>query len=63
LREESRLRVFEKRVLRRTLWPKGKEVTGEWRKVYNEELNEIYCSPNIIQERKIKWEEIGRAHV
>jgi len=39
LREERRLRVFEKRVLRRIFWPKSDEVTGEWRKLHNEELN------------------------
>jgi hypothetical protein len=49
LREECRLRVSEKRVLRRILGPKRDEVTGEWRKLHNEELNEMYSSPNIIQ--------------
>jgi hypothetical protein len=48
LREECRLRVFENRVLRRIL-AKRDEVTGEWRKLHNEELNELYFSPNIIQ--------------
>jgi hypothetical protein len=48
LREEHRLRVFENRVLRRILGPKRDEVTGEWRKLHNEELNEMYSSPNII---------------
>jgi predicted neuraminidase len=42
-REESRLRVFENRVLRRVLGPKRDEVTGEWRKLHNEEL--MICSP------------------
>jgi len=44
LREEGRLRTFEKRVLRRILGPKRDEVTGEWRKLHNEELNDLYCS-------------------
>ena len=46
LREERRLRVFENRVLRRVFGPKRDEVTGEWRKLHNEELNNLYSSPN-----------------
>ena len=42
LREERRLRVFEIRVLRRVFGPKRDEVTGEWRKLHNEELNDLY---------------------
>ena len=42
LREERRLRVFENRVLRRVFGPKRDEVTGEWRKLYNEELRDLY---------------------
>ena len=53
LREERRLRVFENRVLRRVFGPKRDEVTGEWRKLHNEELNDLYCSPDIV--RVIKW--------
>jgi hypothetical protein len=49
LREERRLRVFENRVLRRIFGPKRDEVTGEWRKLYHEELNDLYCSPIIVQ--------------
>ena len=49
LREERRLRVFENGVLRRIFGPKRDEVTGEWRKLHNEELNDLYCSPNIVR--------------
>ena len=54
LKEERRLRVFENRVLRRRFGPKRVEVTGEWRKLYNEELNDLYCSSNIVQVIKLK---------
>jgi hypothetical protein len=57
LREERRLRVFENRVLKRIFEPTRDEVTGEWRKLCNDELNDLYFSPNIwvIESRRIKW--------
>jgi hypothetical protein len=51
-REEHRLRVFKNRVLRRIFGPKRDEVTGEWRKLHNEELNNLYSSPDIIRQAK-----------
>ena len=48
LREERRLRVFENKVLRRIFGLKRDEVTGKWRKLHNEELNDLYSSPNIV---------------
>jgi hypothetical protein len=48
LREERRLRVFENRVLRGIFGPKSDEVTGEWRQLHNEELNDLYCYPTIV---------------
>jgi hypothetical protein len=50
--------VFENRVLRRICGPKGDEVTGEWRKLHNKELRDLYSSPSIItiiKSRKMRW--------
>jgi hypothetical protein len=58
LREEHRLRVFESRVLRRIFGPKRNEVTGEWRKLHNEERCDLYSSPSIIRiikSRRMRW--------
>jgi hypothetical protein len=58
LREEHRLRVFENKVLRRIFGPKRDEVTGEWRKLHNEELRDLYSSQSIIRiikSRRIRW--------
>ena len=58
LREERRIRVFENGVLRRVFGPTRDEVTGEWRKLHNEELNDLYCTSNIVrmaQLRRMRW--------
>jgi hypothetical protein len=58
LREGHRLRVFENRVQRGIFGPKKDEVMGEWRKLHNEELHNLYSSPNIIRQiksRQMRW--------
>jgi hypothetical protein len=58
LTEERRLRVFENRVLRGMFGARRHEVTGEWRRLHSEELNDLYCSPNIvrvIKSRRMRW--------
>jgi hypothetical protein len=58
LREEESLRVFENRVLRRIFGPKRDKATGEWRRLHNEELNDLYSSPSIIRvikSRIMRW--------
>jgi len=57
-REERKLRVFENIVLRRIFGPRRDEVTGEWWRLHNEELNDVYSSPNIvrvIKSRRKRW--------
>jgi hypothetical protein len=58
LREEYRLRVFQNRVLREIVGIKREKMTEDWRKLHNEELHDLYCSPNIFrvrQSRRIRW--------
>ena len=58
LRKEHRLRLFENRGLRRIFGPRRYEVTGEWRKLHIEDLNDLYCSPYIVQvtkSKRIRW--------
>jgi hypothetical protein len=60
-REEHRLRVFENRVLRRIFGRKWDEVTGEWRKLHNGELHNLYSSPDIIRQIKSRRMRVGGA--
>jgi hypothetical protein len=62
LREEQRLRVFENRVLRRIFVSKRDEVKREWRKLRNEELNDLYFSPNVVRVIKTRRILMGGAH-
>jgi len=58
LRGERKLRVFENMVSRRIFGPRRDEVTGEWRRLHKEEINDLYSSPNIvrvIKSRRIRW--------
>jgi hypothetical protein len=58
LKEKRRVRVFENRVLRRIFGPKWDEVTGEWKKLHNGELNGLYSLPNIVRvkkSRRMRW--------
>ena len=58
LRKERRLRVFENWVLRRVFGPKRDGLSGEWRKLHNEELNDLYSLPNIVRvvkSRRMRW--------
>jgi len=58
LREESRLIVFENRVLRRAFEPKRDEATEEWRKLHNEELSDLYSLPyivRVVKSRRMRW--------
>jgi len=57
LQEERKLRIFENKLLRRIFGPRRDEVTGDWRRLHNEELNDLYSSPNIV--RVIKSRRIG----
>jgi len=60
LREEGKLRVFENMVLRRIFGPRTNEVTGEWRRLHNEELNDLYSSTNIVRvinSIRMRWAE------
>jgi len=61
LREERKLSVFENMALRGIFGPRRDEVTGEWTRLHNEELNDPYSSPNIVRVIKIEKNEMGWA--
>ena len=59
LREERKLRVFKNMVVRRIFGPRREEVTGEWRRLHDEELNDLYSSPNfvrLIKSLRMRWD-------
>ena len=61
LKEECRLRVFEKRILRRIFVPKRVE-NGDWRRLHNQEIHSLYRSPNtvrVIKSRRLRWRKVG----
>jgi hypothetical protein len=62
LKEENRARVFENRVLRRIFGPKREKAVGDWRRLHNEELHNLYVSPNIIRVMKSRVMRLA-AHV
>jgi len=58
LRRERKLRVFENMVLRRIFGPRREDLTGEWRRLHKEELNDLYSSPiivRVIKSRRMRW--------
>jgi len=59
LRKECRLRVFENKLFRRIFGHKRVEVTGEWGKLHKEDLNDLYCSPNIVRAIKLRMRWAG----
>jgi hypothetical protein len=66
MREERMLRVFKNRMLGRIFGSKRDEVTGEWKKLHNEELNDLYCLPNtfrVITPRRMRWAGIWHLRV
>jgi hypothetical protein len=60
-RAEHRLSVFEIRVVRRTFGPKRGGAVGSWRKLHDEEVHNLYCSPDVIKNYQVREYEMGRA--